>query len=127
MLRGMLTNSTNELEFHAAGFIVKTNAAWTDPALEQFRHFLKHRKLDPSAAELLAVLRHSQETYSHGPARISICGAEPCRAKIGFDISDTALRRAREETGIPISVTGCQGPCKQAPVLSLRVADRAMF
>jgi hypothetical protein len=127
MLRGMLTNSTNELEFHAAGFIVKVNGAWTDQALEQFRHFLKLRNLDPSETELLAVLRQSQEAYSHGPARISICGAEPCRAKIGFDVSDAALRRASGETGMPISVTGCQGPCKQAPILSLRVENRGMF
>jgi hypothetical protein len=37
------------------------------------------------------------------------------------------LDSAAAKTGMPISLTGCQGPCKQAPVLSLRIADRSEF
>jgi hypothetical protein len=37
------------------------------------------------------------------------------------------LESAATEAGLPISLTGCQGPCKQAPVLSLRIAERSEF
>lgn len=123
----MATNETTELGFHTSGFVVKVNGTWTEPALEQFRHFLELRKLAPTSDELQAVLEHARESYRQGLCRLSLCGGEPCRAKIGFDVSDAALQCTRREAGMPIVLTGCQGPCKQAPVLSLRVADRSQF
>jgi hypothetical protein len=123
----MPTNSTTELKFHASGFIVKVHGAWTEQALEQFRHFLTLRKLAPSEDELMTVLCQAKEDYLDAPSRLSLCAAQPCRAKIGFDVSDAALQSASKETGVPVSLTGCQGPCKQAPVVSLRVADRSEF
>jgi len=123
----MSTNSTTELQLHASGFIVKVNGAWTEKALDQFRHFLKLRELAPSADELITVLRQAKESYLDGPGRLSVCAAEPCRTKIRFDLSDTAVESAAKEAGMPISLTGCQGPCKQAPVLCLRIADRSEF
>jgi hypothetical protein len=123
----MLTNSTTELQFHASGFIVKVNGAWTEKALDQFRHFLRLRELAPSDDELMAVLRDAKARYLDGPGRLSVCAAEPCRTKIRFDLSDAALELAAKEAGMPISLTGCQGPCKQAPVFCLRIADRSEF
>ena len=49
----------------------------------------------------------------------------PCHAKIGFDLSIEALDRSYSEFGVPVLLTGCQGPCKQAPVLTLRVGNRS--
>lgn len=34
------------------------------------------------------------------------------------------MARLQEETGLRIVKTGCQGPCKQAPVMTLRVGDK---
>ena len=116
-----------ELQFHASGFIVKVNGAWTEKALDQFRHFLRLREIAPSDDVLLTVLRETRENYLHGPGHLSVCSAEPCRTKIRFDLSDAALESAAKDTGLPISLTGCQGPCKQAPVLCLRIADRNEF
>jgi hypothetical protein len=123
----MSTNPTTELQFHASGFIVKVHGAWTEKALNQFRHSLKLRRLAPSENELMTTLRQAKERYLNGPGRLSVCAAEPCRAKIGFDLSQAALESAANESGMPIALTGCQGPCKQAPVLSLRIADRSEF
>jgi len=123
----MSTNSTTDLQFHASGFIVKVHGVWTEKALNHFRDFLKLRGLAPSDDELMTILRQAKERYLDGHGRLSVCAAEPCRAKTGFDLSDTALESAATEAGLPISLTGCQGPCKQAPVLSLRIADRCEF
>ena len=120
-------NSNSELQFHASGFMVKVNGAPTEEALMQFRHYLKLRRLEPSDSELAAVLSQAQKEYVHGFARLSVCTGEPCRGKIGFDLTDTALESAAALSGMPVALTGCLGPCKQAPVLSLRVVDRSEF
>ena len=106
---------------------MKVHGVWTENALNQFRDFLTRRRLDPSDDELMTILRQAKERYLDGPSCLSVCAAKPCRDKIGFDLSDAALESAASEAGMPISLTGCQGPCKQAPVLSLRVADRSEF
>lgn len=120
-----LTPARTDLEFHASGFIVKVQGSWTDTALHEFRQFLRVRGLLPSDRELEIVLARAREQYCKGKYRLSICSAHPCRARIGFDASDQALSALAENMKIPISKTGCQGPCKQAPVLSLRFGDRS--
>jgi hypothetical protein len=123
----MQTNCAPELQFHVSGFIVKVNGVWTEKALNQFRNFLNLRRLGPSDDELMTILRQAKKKYLDGPSCLSVCAAKPCRDKIGFDLADTALESAATEAGMPISLTGCQGPCKQAPVLSLRIGDRSEF
>ena len=123
----MSTEPASDLAFHASGFVVKVNGAWTEDALKQFRHYLKLRHLEPSSDKLAAVLNEAKENYLDGCGRLSICAAAPCRAKIGFDISDRALAAVGDEVGLPVALTGCQGPCKQAPLLSLRIGERSEF
>ena len=123
----MITSAASELPFHASGFIVKVNGEWTDKALDQFRHYLKLRQIEPSNDELLSALSQAREKFLQGPSCLSVCGAKPCRDKIAFDVSDAALASAADNAGMPVVVTGCQGPCKQAPVISLRIADRSEF
>lgn len=113
-----------ELGFHASGFVVKTAGAWTEAALAQFRHFLKLRRLTPPDDELLAALHRAKQAYTSGPNRFFVCTAQPCCDKANFDISDGELTRLSAEIGAPISKTGCQGPCKQAPLLTLRIGDK---
>jgi hypothetical protein len=103
------------------------HGVWTESALKHFSDFLQRRRLAPSSDELLAILREARDRYLAGPACLSLCAAKPCCDKIHFDLSEAALASAASETGMPISLTGCQGPCKQAPVLSLRIADRSEF
>jgi hypothetical protein len=123
--RAQCTKPTTDLDFHASGFIVKVHGSWTATALHQFRQFLLVRRLIPSDQELEDALARAREQYSEGKYRLSICSAQPCCARIGFDTSDQALRALAEDINVSISKTGCQGPCKQAPVLSLRVGERS--
>jgi len=114
----------SDLDFHAAGLLVKGQGSWTDSALAHFRHFLKLRALSPSEDELSAALQRAQKIYFSGNVRIYLCAAEPCCSKLDFDVSAPALEQLSKEIGVPFTKTGCQGPCKQAPVLSLRIGDR---
>ena len=117
-------NFSAELHAHALGFVVKMQGSWSDQALAQFRHFLSLGRLSPAQDEMLAALRQARAKYFEGENHLFICGAQPCCATIGFDFSDAAFKAVSQELGIPISKTGCQGACKQAPVLTLRVGDR---
>ena len=114
-----------ELELHASGFLVKVEGSWTETALAQFLHFLNLRRLSPTAKELDDALGSAKKKYFDGENRLYVCAAQPCCGKIGFDTSDDALHRMSREIGLPISTTGCQGPCKQAPIVSLRIGARS--
>jgi (2Fe-2S) ferredoxin len=119
------TDTAAELDFHASGFIVKVQGSWTDGALQQFSRFLNLRRIFPSDDDLLGALQGAKARYLAGAAHLFVCTAEPCRGKISFDVSDAGLARACQQTGVAISITGCQGPCKQAPVVSLRISERS--
>ena len=114
-----------ELEFHASGFLVKVEGSWTAIALAQFRHFLNLRRLFPTTQELEDTLIKVKQKYCDGINRLYLCVDQACCSKIGFDMSDDALDRVSRELRLPISKTGCQGPCKQAPIVSLRVGERS--
>lgn len=111
------------LFFHASGFVVKSQGRWSEADLAQFRHFLTLRRLSPTDAELFAALDEAKKNFLHTANRLFICCAQPCRDKLAYDISPDSLAHWQNETGVAISQTGCQGPCKQAPVVSLRVRE----
>ena len=128
MTRARTSSETStELEFHASGFLVKVEGSWTEAALAQFHHFLNLRRLSPSANELEDALELAKEKYFDGKNRLYVCAAQPCCSKISFDIPDAALDRLSRKLGLPISTTGCQGPCKQAPIVSLRIGARSQM
>ena len=114
-----------DLESHASGFVAKVGGTWTDAALEQFGDYLKKIGIFTSEDELCAVVDNAKEKFWQGHCRVFLCNALPCHAKIRFDLSMEALDRSYAEFGVPVSLTGCQGPCKQAPVLTLRVGNRS--
>jgi hypothetical protein len=119
------SDAATDLEFHASGFVAKVGGTWTDSALEQFRDYLKKIGIPTSVDELCAVVEGAKEKLWQGDCRVFVCNALPCHAKIGFDLSKEAIARSYAEFGIPVSFTGCQGPCKQSPVLTLRVGNRS--
>jgi hypothetical protein len=119
------SEDTTDLESHASGFVAKVSGEWTDTAFAQFRDYLKKIGIFASEDELHAVVENAKGKFWQGDCRIFLCNALPCHAKIGFDLSIEALDRSYSELGVPVSLTGCQGPCKQAPVLTLRVGNRS--
>lgn len=114
----------SDLAFHVSGFLVRTEGNWSEGALAQFRHFLKLRHIEPAAEELAQVLARARQDYAADRQRLSICTAQPCGKNIHYDNSEPALARLSDEIGAPIVKTDCQGPCKQAPVLALRIAGK---
>src|SRR5258706_15956511 len=112
------TTISNDLDFHAAGFLVKGQGAWTDAALIQFRHFLKLRRLSPSEKQLQQSLRQAKIENSNGAQRLYLCAAQPCCSKVRFYMADAALKQLGEETGGPMSTTSSRGRCKPAPTLA---------
>ena len=119
------SEDTTDLESHASGFVAKVSGEWTDTAFAQFRDYLKKIGIFTSEDELRAVVENAKGKFWQGDCRVFLCNALPCHAKIGFDLSIEALDRSYSELGVPVSLTGCQGPCKQAPVLTLRVGNRS--
>ena len=119
------SEDTTDLESHASGFVAKVSGEWTDTAFAQFRDYLKKIGIFTSEDELRAVVENAKGKFWQGDCRVFLCNALPCHAKIGFDLSIEALDRSYSEFGVPVSLTGCQGPCKQAPVLTLRVGNRS--
>ena len=119
------SNAMTDLESHASGFVAKVGGAWTDTALAQFGDYLTKIGILTSEDNLRAVIENAKEKFWQGDCRVFLCNALPCHAKIGFDLSIEALDRSYSEFGVPVSLTGCQGPCKQAPVLTLRVGNRS--
>ena len=115
---------TTQLEFHASGFLVRTQGNWTDGALAQFRHFLKLRHLESTTDELAQVLELAKQKYTLGNQSLYVCAAQPCCKQAGYDVSEAELSRRSNQIGAAIVKTGCQGPCKQAPVLALRIGDK---
>ena len=115
---------TTELDLHASGFLVRTQGNWTDGALAQFRHFLKLRHLEPTTDELGQALERAKHEYTLGNQRLYVCAAQPCCNNTGYDVSEPELSRLSNQIGATIVKTGCQGPCKQAPVLALRIGDK---
>ena len=115
---------TTELDFHASGILVRTQGNSTDGALAQFRHFLKLRHLESTTDELVRVLELAKQKYRLGNQRLYVCAAQPCCKQAGYDVSDRELSRLSNQIGAAIVKTGCQGPCKQAPVLALRIGDK---
>ena len=119
------SEDTTDLESHASGFVAKVSGEWTDTAFAQFRDYLKKIGIFTSEDELRAVVENAKGKFWQGDCRVFLCNALPCHAKIGFDLSIEALDRSYSELAVPVSLTGCQGPCKQAPVLTLRVGNRS--
>ena len=121
------SDAMTDLEFHASGFVAKVGGSWTDSALEQFRDYLKKIGIPTSVDELCVVVEGAKEKFWQGDCRVFVCNALPCHTKIGFDLSNEATDRSYREFSVPVSFTGCQGPCKQAPVLTLRVGNRSEY
>lgn len=119
------SEDTTDLESYGSGFVAKVGGEWTDTAFAQFRDYLKKIGIVASEDGLRAVVDNAKKKFWQGDCRVFLCNGLPCHTKIRFDLSIEALDGAYSEFGVPISLTGCQGPCKQAPVLTLRVGNRS--
>ena len=114
-----------DLEAFALGFVVQVQGAWTEEALGGLRAELTRQGYTPTDHEITAALTHAQHHFFQGPAHLFLCMGRPCHRRQKFDVSEQALPQGLDDSRLLLSSTECQGPCKQAPVATLRVGQRS--
>lgn len=92
-----------------------------DQAIADLRRYARSKDIVSDDAEFEASLDRAKRRFAEGTTHLFLCDGAPCRKRRRFDGSTEALRQAAETLGCRITVTACQGPCKQAPVATLRV------
>jgi hypothetical protein len=75
-----------------------------------------------SDAALDTALAGARAWFNRDPAQLFVCRGGPCQQGMGVD-PETFERSDLGE--LSVSFTECQGPCKQAPVVMLRVGARS--
>jgi len=112
----------------ARAFVVGAHGRWSDTAAESLRTRLTERGRLGDGADLGAALERAREWFFEADAHLFVCGGEPCRKRSRDVIGvEERLGRSARGDGVRVSVTACQGPCKQAPVGTLRVGERCQM
>jgi hypothetical protein len=112
------------IEDIARAFAVQRQGRWTVSDVRRLRNRLARRRVDVTGLEI--ALERSRHWFFQHPAHLFVCGGEPCRARA--QDSEGVFARLESHAGLAVSVTACQGPCREAPVGTLRVGERsAMF
>jgi len=119
------TRTHADLEAFALGFVVQVQGSWTEEALGGWRAELTRQGFTPTDHEITAALEHARQRFFQGPAHLFLCMGRPCHVRQKFDTSEQVLRQGLDESRLLLSATECQGPCKQAPVATLRVGQRS--
>ncbi|MBM3225942.1 MAG: (2Fe-2S) ferredoxin domain-containing protein [Candidatus Tectomicrobia bacterium] len=109
----------------ALGFVAQMQGSWTEEALGTLRAELARQGLTPTEDEMSAALTQAHEHFFAGPAHLLVCMGRPCHHRQKFDASEAAMRQGLDVSRVQLSTTECQGPCKQAPVATLRVGSRS--
>lgn len=127
-LLGRIAMTTNRqlqlaLQRHSSGFAVRSDGRIGNRQRAQLRRFVAARGLSPTEGELTQAIEEACERYHAGDNRLFVCAEAPCAGAFGFDVGDESLARIAATTGVAVTRTGCQGHCKQAPLLTLRVGQ----
>ncbi len=119
-----MTADVDLLDALALAFVVRVQGTWTPEAREGFQAELASEGLTPDTEALDAVLERARQHFESGGAHLFLCLGRPCRKRQKFDASAEALERVETAHGLLLTTTECQGPCKHAPVATLRVGQR---
>jgi hypothetical protein len=85
------------------------------------RHYLQSKNIAHTMADFDASLDRGKRHFAEGDAYVFLCDGVPCQRRRRFEVTFNALQHEAERIDCQMSLTGCQGPCKQAPVATLRV------
>lgn len=103
----------------ALAFVVKTQGSWTCDALSEYRDSLTQSDgFETSLNTALAV-------FSSGPAKIFFCNGSACQKRRRFEASLLSSLEELQTIQVQSHLTDCQGPCKFAPIATLRVGTRS--
>lgn len=117
-----VTDHDNDLDALVLAFVVQVQGTWTPAALDTLRGQLARQGYTPTAEALAALLAQAHEQFIAGAAQLFLCMGRPCLQRQKFTV--TALPQAAEDGQLTVTPTACQGPCKHAPVATLRVGQR---
>ncbi|MGH8589007.1 MAG: (2Fe-2S) ferredoxin domain-containing protein [Gammaproteobacteria bacterium] len=96
-------------------FVIKWQGDWSDDKVPQRRRWLEKNGISLTDDELGAALARARERFFERPAEVFVCRSGPCRERAPITPPEDICGYTRTE---------CQGPCKHAPVATVRVGDR---
>ena len=114
-----------DLDALALAFVVQFQGSWTQEAVSGWHADLARHGHTPAAQEIEAALARARQEFYEGSTHLFLCMGRPCRQRQKFVTAGEELQRVAVAAGCTVSTTECQGPCKQAPVATLRVGQRS--
>jgi hypothetical protein len=114
-----------DLDALALAFVVQVQGSWTPEAVHGWRAQLARHGHAPADSDLEAALARARQQFYEGSAHFFLCMGRPCRQRQKFTTSEAALQQLVDGTPLMLSTTECQGPCKEAPVGTLRIGQRS--
>jgi len=99
--------------------VIRTQGNYSQQTLDSFLSFWEKKQglLDRSILE--ETLLRAESRFAEGKAHLFICDGAPCK-KLNFTFPENDAIKIKN---YKVSLTECQGPCKQAPVATLRIND----
>lgn len=101
--------------------MVGSGGECSNEAVGDLRRYAESKKLMATTAEFTASLDRARESFNEGESHLFLCDGKPCHRRRQFDGSAATLQQEAERIGCRVTSTACQGPCKEAPVATLRV------
>lgn len=117
MSRSTSTKAPLNLDDLVLAYIVRTQGKGSSDSLNRLREYYEKHEGALTDSALDEALMHGLERFNQGQAHLYICNGLPCRNKNQMVFSPNTLKIG----GCLTTLTECQGPCKQAPVATLRV------
>lgn len=125
MSEGPVSQSVAELlDGLILALVVSGMGTCTEEAVEDLRRYVQSKEIAHTAADFNASLERAKRHFAEGEAHLFLCDGVPCRRRQRFEATPESFRGTEQMMGCPITMTDCQGPCKQAPVATLRVGAK---
>jgi hypothetical protein len=114
-------SATELLDSLTLALVVGGMGTCTDEAVVDLRRYVQSKDIAHTTAEFDAAVERAKRHFAEGDAHFFLCDGVPCQRRRRFEVTSNALQHEAERIDCPMSLTACQGPCKQAPVATLRV------
>ena len=119
------TTEEPDLAALALAFVVQVQGSWTPEAVQGWRAQIARHGHTPADQEVETALVQARAQFYEGTTHFFLCMGRPCRQRQKFTIAADELPQLAATAPLTLSATECQGPCKQAPVATLRVGQRS--
>lgn len=118
------TATIPDLDTLALAFVVQVQGSWTPEARATWQEELLRQGCEATENDIDAALEQACRRFETGTAHLFLCTGKPCRQRQKFDLAPEVLQRLSDARQLLVTPTECQGPCKQAPVATLRAGQR---